>query len=246
MPDAAKVWVMFHVREVVESIPKTESVKVDGIEVQRVPDHSSRVPWLWEATCTVSVAQKNDNPRKVATHFSMAWRIFFQLTPEMKGGECWREATDMRFGRRSARTSKCRNGAPEFSSFIRSMWESPFREWDDEMAKRGVSNEDRAAYLGDLKSRKAREFGLRRTSSRRSSKRPTDRGLDTNPAKRMKKSPRNGSLRGGLAWRSGFRGGSASPADQVIASGRGWPYPSSQSVPTTTQQTCPMRHRAGD
>ncbi len=49
---------------------------------------------------------------------------------------------------------------PEFSSFIRSMWSRAFREWDDGMAKRGASNEDRATYLGDLKSRKAREFGL--------------------------------------------------------------------------------------
>lgn len=160
MPDTAKLWIIMYIRDTLSSDPKNESVMVDGVEVRPVPEHSSRNPWLWEATATVSVAQKNPNPRQVSTHFSMAWRVFFQLTPEMKGGECWREVSDMRFAQKIRKHFEVSEWRPEFRSSIRLRWSQAFQVWDAEMERRGESSPDRAGYLRDLKQSKAAEFGL--------------------------------------------------------------------------------------
>lgn len=160
MPDVAGVWITFYIRGTLDKDPRIESVKVADVEVRPGPMDQRHIPWLWEATAAVTVARKEDDPNQAPTPMSMSWRILFRLTPENKGGECWREVTDMRFGQKFRKHFGVSEWSRDFRSMVESAWNRKFREWDVEMRRRGESNEDRARYLQDLKQSMAAEFSI--------------------------------------------------------------------------------------
>ena len=159
MPGAAHLWILLYIQDTLKSQPKTESVRVDDVEVRPIHD-DRKIEWLWEATATVSLAVQSDTPGQAATRMPDDLAGCLPVHAYWYARECWREVVEMKFGQKYRKHFGFSEWNSRFRSEIRSRWTRDFRAWDAEMRRRGESDADRIRYLQDLKMGTAQTLGL--------------------------------------------------------------------------------------
>jgi hypothetical protein len=107
LPFFAGLEVMSIIGQTMEKLPILENWQPGAKEIRLLPADPRRIPWLWEVTVTIALTLKPTVPGSGPTRGSMVWKSLMQMTPELEGGECWREVTDFKSGKKTrSHTSK--------------------------------------------------------------------------------------------------------------------------------------------
>jgi hypothetical protein len=98
MPSMAKIFAMLNIDTALKRNRELDHYKILKLDIKACEPDERRKPWLWDAVATMAITNKPDREGDVGTTLSMVWTFRFHLPQDGRGGECWREATETRFG----------------------------------------------------------------------------------------------------------------------------------------------------
>jgi hypothetical protein len=95
-----------------------------------------------------------------AEHRFTSWQLAFRLTPNLEGGECWREVTDMYSRTETRKKSDESEWRPDFRQKVLATWGCHYPDWDAEMVKTHVEPKDRKVFLWSFKDRISKSLDI--------------------------------------------------------------------------------------
>jgi formylglycine-generating enzyme required for sulfatase activity len=116
-------------------------IKVSDVEVKAILDEERKIPWLWEATATVSF---EDEPGQ-----SWLWRRVFWHAPKIGKAPCWLEIKALRDGRTNRKHFQLSEWTEQFRAMVASDWQMVLKSHE-----RDTQGQAREVKERDLRMRK--------------------------------------------------------------------------------------------